>query len=436
MIISIPEGVYTMKDKRSIVKLNAKLYKKATRKEKTVILDELVRTTHLHRKYIITLLNKAGKVYYTPQGVKLIGDLTVTYLHRRGRKKKYSEQLLPWLKAIWVLSGYRSSIHLRKFIENHQSWLLAGIAKSEIDAFPKELRSTLRPLQHIPPTFQNLLQTISSATIERLLKSVKKRYRLQHRYKPHPYASVLKRKILVEAHFNKPRGKIGYTELDTVHHCGAMVRGNYCLTLSEVEVNSHWSELRALRNKAHHWVYQALQDIDQTVPFRIHSRHVDNGSEFINRPISAYTERHGMRYTRSRAYHKNDNPVVESRHWILVRSYVGYRRYDTELEYRVLAKLMRLISLLHNYFIPTMRLVKRVRIGGKVRKRYDIDIPVNRVLKANEIAQNKKRAVLEKKKELSYFKILNQILRLQQKLDQSYRKKYNHSIKDDEKDER
>ncbi len=34
MTITIPEGVYTMKAKRSIVKLNARRYKKASREEK------------------------------------------------------------------------------------------------------------------------------------------------------------------------------------------------------------------------------------------------------------------------------------------------------------------------------------------------------------------------------------------------------------------
>ncbi len=52
MTIEIPEVVYTMKAKRSIVKLNARRYNKASRKEKKVMLDELEKVTHLHRKYL------------------------------------------------------------------------------------------------------------------------------------------------------------------------------------------------------------------------------------------------------------------------------------------------------------------------------------------------------------------------------------------------
>jgi len=421
-----------MAGKKSIIKATAEKYLKAGKKAKNDLLNDLVKTTHLHRKYIIELLNHTGKVYYTPQGIKLVGDPTVSYVHKRGRKKKYTQEILPWLKALWVLTGYRSSIHLKAFITENQNWALAEISQPVIDGFPRGMRADLRPLQHIPPPIQALLWTISSATIERLLKPVKDQDKLAHRYQPHPYASVLKKNIPVETHFDKPRGQLGYTELDTVHHCAEVPEGSYCLTLSEVEINTHWDELRALRNKAHQWVHRALMDIDKTVPFKIHTRHVDNGTEFINEPVFAYTQAHGMRYTRSRAYHKNDNPVVESRHWTLVRSYVGYRRYDTAAEYEVLKELMPLISLKNNYFMPTMRTVKKERVGGKVRKQYEIDTPYNRVLKSSAVAEEKKHALRERKAALSYLELLNRIVHLQLKLDKVHQKKYNPISEDEE----
>ena len=71
--ITIP-GVYTMKAKRSIVKVNAQAYKRAAKKQKTDMLNDLEKTLHCHRKYITTLLNRTGKFYYIPQGIKLVGD--------------------------------------------------------------------------------------------------------------------------------------------------------------------------------------------------------------------------------------------------------------------------------------------------------------------------------------------------------------------------
>mgnify|MGYP005861674783 FL=1 len=93
--INIPAVLYSMDNKKSIIKENLKNYKKASKKVKTDMLDDLEKTLHWHRKYIITLLNRTGKVYYTPQGLKLVGDPTVSYIHNRGRKKKYTEELLP-----------------------------------------------------------------------------------------------------------------------------------------------------------------------------------------------------------------------------------------------------------------------------------------------------------------------------------------------------
>lgn len=425
MVIVTPTEVYTMPVKRSIIKTNAVLYHKAPRKLKTQVLDELVRTTHLNRKHLTVLLNNTGKVRYTPQGVKLVGDPTVTYTYRRGRKKKYTQELVPFLKACWVVSGYRCSVHLKVFIEQNRDWLLCGLKQQAINGFPKRMREDLQVLTGIPAAIQTQLLSISSATMDRLLKPVKDKEKLIHKYRSHPHASVLKKQIPIETHFDKPRGRLGYTELDTVHHCGLSTKGSYCCTLSEVEINTHWTELRALKNKAHQWTYKALQAIDKTVPFKIHTRHVDNGSEFINQPVLTYTQAQGMRYTRSRAYHKNDNPVVEGRHWTLIRAYVGYRCYDTEAEYQTLTELMPLIALKHNYFMPTMRTINKVRIGGKVRKRYEIDTPYNRILKSPAVPKDKKQELKERKASLSYLELLQRIIKLQLKLDQAYRKKYN-----------
>ena len=122
-----------MKTKRSIVKLNARVYKKESRQQRTAMLDDLVKSTHLSRKHLTMLLNNTSKVHYTPQGVKLVGDPTVTYMHKRGRKKKYTKEMVPWLKACWVLSTYRSSVHLKAFIDKNQDWILQGIAQRVID---------------------------------------------------------------------------------------------------------------------------------------------------------------------------------------------------------------------------------------------------------------------------------------------------------------
>lgn len=423
--IEIPKEVYTMKAKKSIIKANTQKYKRASKKEKIEMLNDLESALHMHRKYIITLLNNTGKVYHTPQGIKLVGDPTVSYVHRRGRKKKYTEELLPYLKGLWVLSGYRSSLHLRAFITENQSWIMAGIARQTIDGFPKGEREDLQSLCRIPLPIKELLITISSASIERLLKPTKERYKLAHRYRPHPHASVLKKNIPTESHFNKVRGEVGYMELDTVHHADGRYRGSYILTLCAVEIETHWVELRALRNKAALWAEKALEDIKRTVPFKIHTLHPDNGTEILNRVVAEFTQKYGIRYVRSRPYHKNDNPVVESRNFTLIRAHVGYCRYASDEEYEILVELMPLISILHNYFIPTMMLLRKERVGGKVYRRYDINTPYNRVLESSDVSEEKKQELRERKAALCYPELLQRIRKLENSLDQVHRKGYN-----------
>lgn len=430
--INIPEEVYTMKSKKSIIKFNAAHYRKASKKEKKEMLDDLEKVAHLHRKYIITLLNRTGRVYYTPQGVKLVGDPTISYLHKRGRKKKYTKELLPYLKALWVLSHYRSSLHLKVFIECNKDWLFNGIPKQTLATFPKEEQTDLKSLQHIPETIKELLGTISSATIERLLKPIKDQYRIAHRYRPHPCASVLKRKIPVESYFDKPRNLVGYVELDTVHLCGANPFGGYCLVVNAAERGLGWDELRVLRNKAMEWTQRALEDIRASMPCEIHTLHPDGGTEILNRVALEFGEKYKIRITRSRPYHKNDNPAVESRNWTLVRAYVGYRRYATDTEYEILKELMPLISMLHNYFIPKMMLERKMRVGGKVFKVYNIDTPYNRVLKSPFVSEEKKQELHDRKKSLSYCELLSRILKLQKQLDILHRRGYNSRGRDED----
>lgn len=429
MTISFPEGVYTMQTNRSIIKFNARDYHKAARVHKTAILNDLVKTTHLHRKYLNTLLNRTGKVYYTPQGIKLIGDPTVTYTHKRGRKKVYTEELVPYLKILWELSWFRAAPYLVYFIRHNPALLDAKPA--DFTTLSKVMRRKVRKLINAPPVIKGKLRTASAATVERLLKKTKDRLRFQHRYHGHPHASVIKKNIPVESYLDKPKHQFGYMETDTVHHCGQSTQGNYSCTLTTIEITTDWTENRALRNRAQCWIHKALNNIRQTVPFKIVTLHSDNGVEFINDFVYTFTQTHDIRFTRSRAYQKNDAPYVESRNWTLVRTYVGYRRYNTDAEFRVLEKLIPLIALKHNYFMPTMKLTNKTRVGGKIYKEYDFHTPYERMLDRPELAQKQKAALRKIKFSLSYWKIFDEIVRLQLKLDKAWHQKYHAIPKDD-----
>jgi hypothetical protein len=75
-----------------------------------------------------------------------------------------------------------------------------------------------------------------------------------------------------------------------------------------------------------------------------------------------------IEFSRSRPYRKNNAPYVESKNWLMVRAYTGWRRCDTEEELKILQRLLRLVFVRSNLFVPQMKFIEKIRISGKVTK--------------------------------------------------------------------
>ena len=86
----------------------------------------------------------------------------------------------------------------------------------------------------------------------------------------------------------------------------------------------------------------------------------------------AWCETRKITFTRSRPGNSNDGCHVEQKNWAIVRTVVGYHRYDTAAELLLLNRIWELQSKLTNYFYPQQKLVSKVRTGAKVSKKYDI----------------------------------------------------------------
>ncbi|RAN69326.1 transposase [Bacillus sp. SRB_336] len=107
----------------------------------------------------------------------------------------------------------------------------------------------------------------------------------------------------------------------------------------------------------------------------------DNGSEFINWELFRWCEQENLTFTRSRSGNKNDGAHVEQKNWHIVRQTVGYHRYDTVAELELLNRIWALQRLLTNHFGPQQKLVKKIRTGAKITKKYDLPAtPYQRVL--------------------------------------------------------
>ena len=139
--------------------------------------------------------------------------------------------------------------------------------------------------------------------------------------------------------------------------------GRNALTVTEIATG--WTENRSVRNKAEKWVSEALMDIRGAFPFPIIGVDVDNGSEFINRHLLRWCEQNQTTFTRSRSGNSNDGAHVEQKNWAVVRTVVGYHRYDTTAELVLLNKIWGLQSLMTNYFGPQRELISDVATARK-----------------------------------------------------------------------
>lgn len=311
-------------------------YFKANRKGKSQILEEYCRTSGRHRKHIIRLLNGP------PLARK---DAPIS------RKKKYeSSRLLEPLKHIWLATDQMCSTRLKAAIP---LWLPYFVRLKELE---EEVKTQLL--------------TMSERTIDRLLKPVRSKYpRRIGGTKP---GSLLRKQIPIKTD-QWTEDRPGFVEADTVAHCGTSLMGNFIWSLTLTDIYSGWTENAAVWNKGAAGVLAQIGQIEINLPFKILGFDSDNGGEFLNHHLMKYLQERGepIQFTRSRPYHKGDNAHVEQKNWTHVRQLFGYYR----LENAGLVELMNdlyqnELSLLHNYFYPSIKLKDKERIQSKIKKKY------------------------------------------------------------------
>jgi hypothetical protein len=163
-----------------------------------------------------------------------------------------------------------------------------------------------------------------------------------------------------------------FVEIDLVCHDGGNITGPHAFTLTVTDIATGWTENRSVPSKSAKCVLAALNDVAAKMPFPILGVDSDNGSEFINVHLLAWCEQRQITFTRARPGNKNDGCHAEQKNWAVVRTVVGYHRYDTAAELLLLNEIWQLQSKLTNYFYPQQKLVSKVRTGAKVSKKHDI----------------------------------------------------------------
>lgn len=182
---------------------------------------------------------------------------------------------------------------------------------------------------------------------------------------------LLYQKIPVKTAAEWDLEQIGNLQADYVLHCGQSSSGEYLHTISLVDIASSWWEGEPILRRNQQATRDGLDRMRNRFPFAIREIHPDNDTGFINDLMWNYCKDAKIKMSRSRPYKKNDNAWVEQRNWTQVRKQVGYSRMESQVELEVLRELYEKLALYKNFFQPTMKLVEKIRKGGKIHRKYD-----------------------------------------------------------------
>jgi hypothetical protein len=364
------------RSKREYLEETALRYKNASKSQKRIILDEFCLTYGCHRKHAIRLLRRYKR-------------FTRPATRKRGPKPRYQgEAILKPLKAIWLAANLPCSKRLKPILA---LWLpgyeqLNGVLAEDVS--------------------QRLLR-IGPATIDRLLKPVRVQYK-RHAWTTTKPGTLLRNQIPIATN-QWDQTRPGFLEADTVAHCGASMGGQFAYTIDCVDIATGWTEQRAVWGRGEYGVLEQLRQIEQVLPFPLLGFDCDNGGEFLNYHLQRHFlhRKQPVQFTRSRAYHKDDNAHIEQKNWTHVRQWLGYERFDNPAVVPLLNELYRHEwRLFHNFFCPSAKLLAKQRIGSKIVKRHDAPkTPYQRLLQSPHIPQATKNALTQQLGTLNPFSL-------------------------------
>lgn len=224
-----------MGQRKAVTKAIATRYRRASKADKSKILDELCATTGWHR-------NHARKALATALRPTLVPG------PRRPRTRVYGPEALAALRFCWAVLGAPTGKRLAPVMPD----LVATLRRFGELAISDELAA--------------LLVVMSPATMDRRLAPARAAMSLKGRSHTKP-GSLLKSQIPIRTWAQWDDAVPGFVEIDLVGHEGGNAEGEHCYTLTVTDIATGWTENRSVRNKAQKWVVAALEAIAKIMPF-------------------------------------------------------------------------------------------------------------------------------------------------------------------------
>ncbi|MEE1620493.1 integrase catalytic domain-containing protein [Zafaria sp. J156] len=386
------EGI-SMKARREIVRALAVEYAKASKGEKSVILDHVCTAMGWSRANARRRLVAAGKARAGP-----------TPLPRR-RQRKYGPESRAVLERVWTLSGEPCGKYLAVVMEDH-------LERFERFGELAELAGLL------DDTVRGELSSMSGATIDRYLAPLRKaRYPAASLSSTRPGA-MLRSEIPVRWSGTPMEQEPGFFETDTVAHCGHSLFGEDLRTITLTDVFTGWTANTAVRNRAHRNVLAGVAGLADALPYPMRGLDFDNGGEFVNVPLTGWARGRGIELTRARPYRHNDNAHVEQRNRDWVRRHAFRYRYEGPEELELLQQLWVLVDARNNHLLPMVK-AKDHTTSSSGRRRRTYDKPrtaYQRLLDAGAMDEENARALAEIHRELNPAAITRGINAIQNQL--------------------
>lgn len=340
-------------------------YRKSTKKQKNLILNEFCLYSGYGRKH----------------ASRILGAKVEPRQRKSGPKPMYNEPFIGVLRGLWEDMG-------RLCGKNMKAAIPVWLAKSNI-GFSSENR--------------NLLLSISASTIDRLLQPFKS---LKPKGLSTTTSSALKHRIPLRTLDSKAACP-GIVNADTVAHCGFSIAGEYMNSLTVVDLYSGWTSNRALWKKDGESTLAQIKKIEQNLPFTLVEFFSDNGNEFMNEKLENYFKRRttSINFKRTRAYKKNDNCYVEQRNYTHVRKLFGYMRIDCRELVTLANEIYQIYwNPLQNFFIPSRKLIAKQRVNSKIIKKYDEPkTPFQRLIESGYLTTAQLKAIKQEFNRLDPF---------------------------------
>src|SRR6266571_1285800 len=352
------EDEMTVNERRKYLKRMKPLYLKAKKAERSRLLTEMEQVSGLHRKSLSRLLHAQSLERKSRQ---------------KPRKPSYGAEVEEVIVQVWE--------SLDSICAERLTPVLLPMAQ-HLARF-----ATVKLTEEI----EEQLQTISRATVSRILR----RFRSRRRRLPQKGAERAN-----QVTKGVPMGRLawsikerGHFEVDLVYHSGESTIGEHGHTIQMVDVATGWSERVAVMGRGQRAMEAGFEHLLSRLPFAVVELHPDNGSEFFNAHLVRFWKEKvvGVHLSRSRPYQKNDNRFVEQKNDSLVRQYFGHLRFDTPEQVEAINLLYERMWLYYNLFQPVLHLTKKELVGDKVRRKWDeAQTPYQRLLATGVLSQEQR----------------------------------------------